>query len=342
MQKLLLVFFLMSTSTCLAQERSTKDSITVFYDSLIYQLKTRYLHAQSTNWEAVEPIREQALQAGSFGESLTYCTALFDTINGEHLNLFSPYGWYKWSKGREYSREEFSDHFLTKFESQPGFEVKVLDNRYGYILMPGMLMIDLPQDSIDLEAQHMYDQIMEVTKAYAIEGWVIDLRFNIGGNVFPMLAALYHLLGDHLVFLSLNKDSSVKEVAMLDGGTVYDNRKKMAAIISHTKADTLVPVALITGILTASSGELVAVSFTGREHVKIIGESTAGMLTGNSLTQLPFDIKLTLTSGYLANRKAQYEPYITPDIAIVRRANFEDLMQDPNVIEAIRFFSSLK
>jgi len=341
MKKIILILLLLSNLQSIAQQLSTRDSIAVFYDSLIYQLKTNYLYSETTNWESVIPISEKALKAKSFGESLVLCTAVFDTINGSHLNIFSEHGWYKWSRGRQYKQEEFSHSFLVKYETQPGFEVKILNNKHGYILMPGMLMIDIPQDSINMEAQRMYDQIMEVVNARSLQGWIIDLRFNVGGNVFPMLAALYHFLGDNTAYLSLDQDGVVDDLVKLDRGKVFDDRRAMAAVVPQAKADTKVPVALITGILTASSGELVAVAFKGRDQVKVIGEPTAGMLTGNNLTQLPFDVKLTLTSGYLADRKAHYETPIKPDITILKQANFEDISRDPNIVEALKFLESL-
>lgn len=341
MKNAIIIFFLFITTTAYGQELSTRDSISIFYDSLIDQLKSNYIYKERTNWESINPIKQNAMESSSFEESLSYCTALFDTINGSHLNIFSDYGWYKWSKGRQYKQEDFNLNFLTEYEAQPGFEVKVLKDQYGYILLPGMLMIDLPQDSIDMESQRMYDKIMEVVSTTTLKGWIIDLRFNIGGNVFPMLAALYHFLGNNSVYMSLDKDGVVQELTKLENGAVYDDRKNMATIIPKQQADIKTPVALITGILTASSGELVAVSFNGRQNVQIIGEPTAGMLTGNTLTQLPFDVKLTLTSGYLADRKANYEPKIIPHIPVIKEANFQDISLDTNIIEAIKFIESV-
>ncbi len=341
MKKTIILFSLFCMTAAYGQKLSTRDSISIFYDSLIYQLKTNYLHSETTDWESVIPIKQQALESSSFGESLSQCTDLFDAIDGSHLNIFSDHGWYKWSKGRQYKQEDFNLNFLAEYEAQPGFEVKVLADKYGYILLPGMLMIDLPQDSIDMEAQRMYDEIMKVASTTPLKGWIIDLRFNIGGNVFPMLAALYHFLGNNPMYMSVDKDRVVHELTKLENGTVYDDRKSMATIIPKDDADIKIPVALITGILTASSGELVAVSFKGRQNVQIIGEPTAGMLTGNTLTQLPFDVKLTLTSGYLADRKANYEPKIIPDIPVIKEANFQDISLDTNIVEAIKFIESV-
>lgn len=338
MKKIIPALLLLSSLQSFAQHLSTRDSISLFYDSLIYQLKENYLYTETTNWESVNPIKEKALEAKNFGESLELCSAVFDTIAGSHLNIFSEYGWYTWTKGRQYREDEFSASFVAKYETQPKFEVKILNDNYGYIFIPSMLMINIPQDSINMEAQRMYDQIMEVANVRSIHGWIIDLRFNGGGNVFPMLAALYHLLGDNTAYVVLDINSAISGFTDLDKGKVFDKRKERASVVPKSNPNIRVPVALITGITTGSAGELIVVSFKGRDHVKVIGEPTAGMLTGNKLTQLPFDVKLTLTSGYLADRKGHYQPYIKPEISIEKQANFEDLSKDPNIIEAIKFF----
>lgn len=327
-----------------AQQMSTSDSIQVFYDSLIYQLKTHYLYRADVDWESVHPIKAQALQAPTFGKSLSLCTALFDTIEGAHLNIFSDHGWYKWSKGREYVRADFHENFLTKYEQEPGFEVKVIDGQYGYIFIPGMLMIDLSQDSLNAVTQEMYDQIMKLNSQHKLKGWVIDLRLNVGGNVFPMLTALYHFLGNQPLYHCLDLDGKLISKVSLENGVIHDSEDQTdhATIIPSMQPDLEVPVALIIGILTASAGELIPISFSGRMNVFTVGEPSAGLTSANSLTQLPFEVKLTLTNSLMADRRLQYRKMITPEVIIEREANFDTLTEDANVVEAMRFLASFE
>jgi carboxyl-terminal processing protease len=233
---------------------------------------------------------------------------------------------------------------LIKYEKNPAFEVQIIENQYGYILMPAMLMIDLPQDSINLETQRMYDEIMKLNSSYEIKGWIIDLRFNSGGNVFPMLAALYHFLGDHTLYNCLDLDSEIKSQVFLKNGVIHDTEDSTnrSTINPSSPPNEIVPIAMITGILTASAGELIAISFRGRSNIITIGEPTAGFTSANSLTPLPFDTKVTLTTSLMYDRNYQHSTIITPDISIVKEANFENLTQDANVIAAIRFFESFE
>ncbi len=343
MKKTIILLFIVSGFQSQSQHLTSKDSISLFYDSLTYHLKTDYLYRDSVEWSKVDSIKEQALKAANFGESLAYCTDVFDAINGSHLNLFSDHGYYKWSKGRQYVQEDFNINYLLKYEKKPGFEVQVIEDQYGYILMPAMLMLDLSQDSINLETQRMYDEIMKIDTAYKIKGWIIDLRFNSGGNVFPMLTALYHFLGDQTLYNCMDIEGELISRVNLKNGVINDSEDGLDKVIIRPTSETnmKVPVALITGILTASAGELIPISFSGRENVITVGESTAGFTTANSLTELPFDTKITLTTSFMMDKNYRYHPVITPDIIVEKTADFEDLSQDINVIEAIKFFESL-
>lgn len=343
MKKAIILLFVVSGFQSQSQHLISKDSINLFYDSLVYHLKTHYLYRDSVEWSKVDSIKEQALKATNFSESLANCTAVFDAINGSHLNLFSDHGYYKWSKGRQYVQEDFNINYLLKYEKQPGFEVQVIEDQYGYILMPSMLMLDLTQDSINLKTQRMYDEIMEINTIHKIKGWIIDLRFNSGGNVFPMLTALYHFLGDQTLYNCMDIEDELISRVNLKNGVINDSEDGLDKVIIRptTKPNLKVPVALITGILTASAGELIPISFSGRANIITIGEPTAGFTTANSLTELPFDTKITLTTSFMKDKNYQYNSVITPDIRIEKEANFEDLSQDINIIEAIKFFESL-
>jgi len=320
-----------------------KDSIRTFYDSLFYHLESRYLHKEQVNWKVIKPyIKQKALQSQSFAASLKVTPKLFDTIGGSHLNIFSKHGWYKSNLGKPLSQEDFNVEFLKKYEQKPPFEVKVLNKHYGYVMIPGMLLIDISQDSLNRKTQAMYDAIMKAQETHQLKGWIIDLRFNIGGNVYPMLASLYHLLGDAIVYkvLDINKKPLKNQNHTLKNGAFYSGPKLETIATVNKTPDIKVPVALIIGKMTGSAGELVAVGFQGRENVITIGETSYGFLTCNDMVKLPFEVKITLTYGYLADRHSLHTPTIKPNIQVIKQANFKDLTKDQNVIEAMKFINS--
>ena len=203
--------------------------------------------------------------------------------------------------------------------------------------MPAINFLDTNSKNIQKIAQPLYDQIAEIKTANDVKGWIIDLRFNTGGNSWPMLLSLYDLLGDNVVggVLDMNK----KEVSAftLKKGAIFYNSKKLSYIKPNGELLDKTKVAIITGLATASSGEIVALAFKGRANTIFIGEKTAGFTTGNSKVSLPFDVIMSLTGSYDSDRNNVYYEKIIPDIEISKQDNFEDLSQDKNIQEAIQF-----
>ncbi|OJJ14704.1 hypothetical protein BKI52_41440 [marine bacterium AO1-C] len=338
----LFVNVLLFASTSFGQTFSVKDSINTFYDSLFYHLENRYLYKNEVDWGNIKPyIKQKALKSPSFAASLKTTTQLFDTIGGSHLNIFSSFGWFKSTLGKPLSQKDFNVEFLKKYQKKPPFEVQVLNKQYGYVMIPGMLLMDISQDSLNRKTQSMYDAILKAQQAYNLKGWIVDLRFNIGGNVYPMLAALYHLLGNAVVYkvLDINKQPLKKQTHTLKNGAFYSGPKMETVAKVNGTPNVKIPVALIIGKMTGSAGELIAVGFRGRKNVVTIGETSYGLLTCNDMVKLPFGVKITLTYGYLADKNNVYTEAIEPNIKVVKQANFKDLTKDQNVVEAIRFIN---
>ena len=80
----------------------------------------------------------------------------------------------------------------------------------------------------------------------------------------------------------------------------------------------------------ASSGELIAISFIGRENTRSFGASTCGLSTSNSPFKLSDNYSLNLTTAYLADRNNNlYGITVDPDIVTTN----EDIIQ--NAVEWI-------
>lgn len=339
----LFVYFVSSTVWSQQKKITVRDSIQVVYDSLFYCLEKDYLYKEQVDWKKLKPyVLKKALNAKSLkGAFDVTMSELFDTINGSHLNIISKQGWYKSTLGKPFEQEDFNLEFLQKYVKNSGFETKILDNKYGYVFIPGMLL-DVPQDSINRKTQQMYDAIAKIAKNKNVEGWIIDLRMNIGGNAIPMLASLHYFLGNQPIYTVRGPDDTIIELNRLKDAGYYDEGELLAKAVPSINPNTTIPVVLVTGLLTSSAGELIPVSFRKRENVLVVGEPTYGRLTGNEMAKLPFGVKITLTTGYLSDRTGKYTPNIKPEIHINKGDNYTDLLKDKNVIEAIKFIESKK
>lgn len=339
-KNVLVLFFVLGLSFHLnAQKAKTsQDSIKVFYNQLFSTLKKGYLHKKSVDWQHVESETEQDLKKyNNFKNSLDEIKTLFSKIEATHCAVYNNQRKYAVTANIP-TKENFSDQWKKKNEAKPDFEAKVIDGKYGYILMPKMVFSDVSTEKIHKIAQPLYDQIADVKTKNKIEGWIIDLRFNTGGNAEPMLLSLYDFLGDNDIWGTLDVNKKQESKCKLSKGIYVCNSKKESYITPKGNLLDNTKVALITGLITASAGEVTALAFKGRPSTVFIGETTLGYTTGNILAKLPFDFMMALTTSYDSDRNNTYYERIVPDIAVSKEDNFDNLLLDKNIQEAITFF----
>ncbi|RZJ71786.1 S41 family peptidase [Flavobacterium sp.] len=340
MPKVLKLIFLLSICvSCHAQKLTAKDSISIFYDRFFSVLKTEYLLKNAIDWKTIESeTRQNISKHETFKSALQETRIVFDKIGGTHCKVMfqnENYG----AKIDIPALENFSEQWKAKNATKPSFEVKVLDGKYGYILLPSLKYNDFSPAYTHKIAQPLYDKIHEIKTKHKIEGWILDLRFNLGGNDAPMLLALYDFLGDNAVWGTLDSDKKPYAKTRLSKGRYFSDSYKVSHINPKGESLEKAKVAVITGLLTASSGEVTALAFKGRPNSIFIGEPTLGMTTANVVKPMPFDALLVVSIAYDCDRNGTYYEKITPDIAISKKDNFDDLLLDENILQAIKFVS---
>lgn len=184
---------------------------------------------------------------------------------------------------------------------------------FGVIDLPGhMGEGDLPDGSS--YAERAQRALHEQEQAGA-RGWVIDLRRNDGGNMWPMLAGLTPLLGvgDYGSFTGFF--DGTRWLWRFDGDTlrcVCEGRHDQPTEIGVKGYRTLrradAPVAVLSSRVTSSSGEGVMVAFLGRPNTRTFGLPTGGLATGNNRHTLMDDTWLLLTESAMTDRLGRTYP----------------------------------
>jgi len=149
-------------------------------------------------------------------------------------------------------------------------------------------------------------------------GWILDLRSNDGGDVWPMLGGIQPLLGSGLFgsFIAPPAPASVVRVTpteITQGGEV--SIRMSAAPQQGASTD---PVVVLTGPTTGSSGEFAAIVFRGRLCTTSMGSATYGVPTGNTDYRLSDGADLRLTTAFEADRTGHLYPDapIDPDVQV--------------------------
>lgn len=162
-------------------------------------------------------------------------------------------------------------------------------------------------------ANEIQEQIKEQDRV-GLKGWIVDLRNNTGGNMWPMLAGIGPVLGEgdagHFVY------PDGREFAW-----GYEDGMSLSNDIPVTQLDQFYElispnpkVAVLTNRAVASSGEAIAISFIARPNTASFGAATCGLSTSNQGFRLSDNSTLNLTTAYMADRsKKIYGEQVLPD-----------------------------
>jgi hypothetical protein len=212
---------------------------------------------------------------------------------------------------------ELEDGTLAASAPEPRGEL--LEERVGYLSLPGWAG---SREAAGAYATRIQAIIRELDAAGPC-GWIVDLRENMGGSMWPMLAGVGPILGEGRVGAFVYPEATSVDWLYTDGqarmGDVVETEIEGPA---YTLADPGAPVVVLIGRHTVSSGEAMAVAFRGRPESRSFGELTAGLSTSNREFVLGDGAWLLLTVAAFADRTGQvYGSGIIPDEVVTWRGD---------------------
>jgi C-terminal processing protease CtpA/Prc len=207
---------------------------------------------------------------------------------------------------------------------------KIIDN-YGYILVPPFhggnpQKVLAYADSMQLAIQKLFNA--------GIKGWIVDLRSNTGGNMTPMVAGLGPLFSKEKLGSLMNVEGKFQSWYYSKGNYYWDNETDTALRVSNPiTLPARLPIAVLIGNSTGSSGEAVTISFIGNEKTILLGQPTWGLTTGNQSFAMKDGSQIFLSSTIMVDRNGKlYHKSIDPDTLIVEKKGEAN---DPGITAAI-------
>ena len=326
---------------CKAQTKSIPDipdSLRYYLDTVITLNKNKSIYRNTVDWKKIEPmIYSKANDAKTMEDLFPAIHFLYDTLNDNHS-----YFTYKGKDiGKPYKEREINPYLINEiFGKRVGLQVKVLDNAYGYILIPSIEAEN--QEQVNEFAQQINDSLCSIATK-KLKGWIIDLRFNQGGNMYAMLGGLGSIIGDGKVGFLTNIQNKVTCVWSVKKGNAYYNDIQMSKVEFQCKLPSNLPIAVLTSEMTASSGEAIAIILNKRNKTILLGNKTWGVSTGRLDYPINDYTSVGVTLSYMADRnKTIYKNGINPDKVIIDGDNIEQLRLDKKVIEAIKWLKRFK
>lgn len=234
---------------------------------------------------------------------------------------------------------EFSPGILAEYQKPRAVKIKMLGNGIAYYKMPAVL-IGSNREKMKQWANLLTDSLCKL-EALQPRAYIIDLRMNNGGNSEPMWQALKNLLGEKN--RTFTADAG-RQILPDDTDTATLAYKSAAIPGRPCNFRKKIPVAVLIGPGTASSGEIMALSFTTRSHTKLFGEPSAGVANVTNGFTVKTKGYLLLTVGYIADaRKKILTSYrIQPDVFIKSDDNFNEPEKDVTVQAAMKWLKGYR
>jgi len=274
-----------------------ENEVRAYVDEVIPLLR-QGIKADGPQWEQQrDSALEELYQQSTVEETYDELNTLAVQAGGKHSSFITP------GQARDWE---------TTSESVQLPEV-TSDGRIGTMTLPAFNSSDpeLEQQYLDAALDGLQEERRDTSC-----GWIVDLRDNAGGNMFPMLGAAAPFLDDGPV-LKLQAKSSASEVDVAHGRLVDSPSASEAQ--EGFVLDT--PVAVLTSSATSSAAEAVVIAFSGQDGARSFGGRTAGNTTGNQVFELSDGALLVLTTSYMVDRdEIVYDGPIEPDVLINPRA----------------------
>lgn len=154
-----------------------------------------------------------------------------------------------------------------------------------------------------------------------LAGWIVDLRSNGGGNMWPMIAGLGPILGEGLLGYFIDP-VGVEARWEYRGGAALSGGAPAATVTEPYRLRRERPrVAVLSDNAIASSGEATLIAFRQRPDTRSFGVASCGLSTANRGFPLSNGANLNLTVSTMADRtRRPYGDQVPPDETVADSA----------------------
>ena len=290
-----------------AQKSETRLTL----DKIIEHAEKNSLYRKNVDWTALKKeMYVLAKNAHSISQLKPSLDLMLKKLNDTHGRVFHNNQYLSYYSGEKKAhRKNIDNDVYSEIQSTQVYEFKAinLQDSIGYVRIVGLPMGDNQKMSADIQ-----NAVCKVIENGA-KKWIIDLRYNGGGNMFPMVEGLTNIIGDGTVGGTkgvTEDESSVWQIK--EGDFFYDEQN--VAIENKCPIPQIQKVAVLTSVYTASSGEALAVILKNRPKTRFFGNKTMGMVTATDYNQIDSLTAMMISVSYYKDRESNvYKEYIDVD-----------------------------
>lgn len=304
------------------------DSLRLYVQECVSVMQRQSLYSNKVDWQRVNDTVQQRLpdlqDARTADELVIWVFDQLQDYHGMYAGLDSSHRLKNPAPDRI-----MSAGILAAYKKPRAVKIAMLEGGIAYYKMPAVL-IGSNQAKMKEWANLLMDSLCKLA-AFNPKAFIIDLRMNNGGNSEPMWQVVRLLTGDqHKPLLA----DAAGHIVPPDTSLAMLQYQQAAVPDRSCVINGKVPVAVLIGPGTASSGEIMALAFTTRARTRLFGESSIGV--GNATNGFVVHNKgyLLLTVNYMANarKKVLKSGTVKPHTYISSvQDNFENPQADPTV-----------
>lgn len=335
MRKHVLIVILLMGFSLLSQTQ--KYPAKAILDTVIERSKTISFYTDQVDWNALSTQIYQAGQhATQLDELKPALEILFNGLRDHHAqarratdySILAHFTDYSNSRKKDQRpRDQKIRNIINNTEAR--FQYALLPDNIGYLKVVGVG----PNVNPKQEATRIREAI-ETLNAAKVKGWILDLRYNGGGNANVMMSGLEPLFDADKVLTIRSNDGTVLATAEFRDGQFWYYGGNAIIMKESPKIDNP-KIAVLLSRWTVSSGEFVAVAFKGQNNSRFFGEFSGGYITNNSWEPVNGELFLAISTGVYADRNGTvYNDYVGVDVPLTFTVT-DNLSEDREIIEAI-------
>jgi carboxyl-terminal processing protease len=295
---------------------SAQTHIRSILDSVFYKTKEISLYSSLVNWDSLQKqVYLKAENATTIEELGPAFETLLNGIRDPHGSILNAQTYNRIANFTDYENTDSPDKRVRELATWQAvndtalkFEYKLLDKKVGYLKIVGIG----PNADVEKEALKIREAINQLAKR-KIDKWIIDLRYNGGGNMNPMMAGLAPLIGDGIVGKLVNlRGDTLFKWEIKDGNFTYGGYEARLTLPNTIRFKRTPTIAVLTSRFTVSSGELVATSLKGHPETKFFGEATGSFTTNNCWEIINNEVILNISTAVYCDRNGNVYRYNIP------------------------------
>lgn len=306
---------------------------------VISRAKQSSLYTKSVDWHELEGSLLPAAQSAKTTKDLKpQFESLINSLRDHHGTVINLEDYSRIANFTDYEntrktdqRERDPEIWKVVNDVDSRFEYALLDNNIGYLKIVGVG----PNLDGQAEAIRIRNAVLELHQK-GVTQWIIDLRYNGGGNVNVMLSGIAPLLDTNEVASVIDKDGLVQARAIIENGN-FTYHGAQAFQMENTESFNNPRITILMSRWTVSSGEMVAIAFKGQQYTRFFGEATGGYTTNNGWDIINDEIALVISTGIFTDRNGTvYTENVKPDQEVEFQVT-KNQKEDTGILEAIEW-----